>query len=124
MLSISVSEEAFHTNRGLLHGAILGLRRLKCLSVAYPSGLPGTGTAIQAPMSANAGPGLRLALRLLEPTLDLSFTSEQFRTVIGIDKAAWQAELKLHADLFQQLAYHLPKELQETKARIEVRLAA
>lgn len=35
MLSISVSEEAFHTNRGLLHGAILGLRRLKCLSVAY-----------------------------------------------------------------------------------------
>jgi len=33
MLSISVSEEAFHTNRGLLHGAILGLRRLKGLSV-------------------------------------------------------------------------------------------
>ena len=35
MLSISVSEEAFgktpsqHTNRRLLHGAILGLRRLK-----------------------------------------------------------------------------------------------
>ena len=54
----------------------------------------------------------------------LDFTSEQFRTVTSMDKGAWQAELKLHADLFQQLAYHLPKELQETKARIEMRLAA
>jgi hypothetical protein len=39
MLSISVSQEAFgktpsqHTNRGQLQGAILGLRRLKRLSV-------------------------------------------------------------------------------------------
>ena len=54
----------------------------------------------------------------------LHFTSEQFTTVTSIDKVAWQAELKLHADLFQQLAYHLPKELQETKERIETRLAA
>ncbi len=54
----------------------------------------------------------------------LNFTSEQFNTVTSIDKAAWQAELKLHADLFQQLAYHLPKELTDTKARIEIRLAA
>ena len=54
----------------------------------------------------------------------LNFTSEQFQTVTSIDKAAWTAELKLHADLFQQLAYHLPRELQETKARIETRLAA
>ena len=54
----------------------------------------------------------------------LDFSSEQFRTVTSIDKTAWQAELKLHAELFSQLAYHLPKELQETKARIETRLAA
>ena len=54
----------------------------------------------------------------------LDFTSEQFTTVTSIDKAAWQAELKLHADLFAQLAYHLPRELQETRARIETRLAA
>ena len=54
----------------------------------------------------------------------LDFTPEQFHTVTSIDTVAWQAELKLHADLFQQLAYHLPKELQETKARIETRLAA
>ncbi|MCW5651237.1 MAG: phosphoenolpyruvate carboxykinase (GTP) [Ramlibacter sp.] len=54
----------------------------------------------------------------------LSFTPEQFQTVTSIDKAAWQKELALHAELFQQLAYHLPAELSETKERIEQRLAA
>ena len=42
----------------------------------------------------------------------------------SIDKAAWQQELKLHAELFEQLAYHLPEELKATKAQIEQRLAA
>jgi phosphoenolpyruvate carboxykinase (GTP) len=54
----------------------------------------------------------------------LAFSAEQFDTVTHIDKAAWQAELKLHAELFQQLAHHLPKELPATKAAIEQRLAA
>jgi phosphoenolpyruvate carboxykinase (GTP) len=54
----------------------------------------------------------------------LDFSAEQFDTVTSIDKAAWQAELKLHAELFQQLAHHLPKELPATKAAIEQRLAA
>jgi len=54
----------------------------------------------------------------------LPFTREQFASVIGIDKAAWQQELTLHADLFTQLAHHLPAELPATKARIEQRLAA
>jgi phosphoenolpyruvate carboxykinase (GTP) len=54
----------------------------------------------------------------------LEFSAEQFATVTSIDKAAWQAELKLHAELFQQLSHHLPKELPETKAAIEQRLAA
>jgi phosphoenolpyruvate carboxykinase (GTP) len=54
----------------------------------------------------------------------LDFSPEQFKTVIGIDKAAWQKELQLHADLFRQLEYHLPHELSETKAQIEKRLAA
>jgi phosphoenolpyruvate carboxykinase (GTP) len=54
----------------------------------------------------------------------LDFSAEQFATVTSIDKAAWEAELKLHAELFQQLAHHLPKELPETKAAIEQRLAA
>ena len=66
----------------------------------------------------------------VSPTYDeltwtgLDFTSEQFDTVTSIDKAAWTEELKLHTELFEQLAYHLPKELEETKALIEKRLAA
>ena len=54
----------------------------------------------------------------------LNFSADQFQTVISIDKAAWQAELKLHEELFTQLAYHLPAEMQATKAKIEERLAA
>ena len=54
----------------------------------------------------------------------LDFSAEQFATVTSIDKAAWEAELKLHAELFKQLEHHLPKELPETKAAIEQRLAA
>jgi phosphoenolpyruvate carboxykinase (GTP) len=54
----------------------------------------------------------------------LNFSSEQFKTVTSIDKAAWQAELKLHEELFSQLAYHLPAELTATKAALAQRLAA
>jgi phosphoenolpyruvate carboxykinase (GTP) len=54
----------------------------------------------------------------------LKFTREQFGSVIGIDRSAWKQELALHAQLFQQLAYHLPSELPATMARIEERLAA
>jgi phosphoenolpyruvate carboxykinase (GTP) len=54
----------------------------------------------------------------------LPFTRQQFDTVIGIDRAAWQEELKLHDALFAQLSYHLPAELPATKALIEQRLAA
>jgi phosphoenolpyruvate carboxykinase (GTP) len=54
----------------------------------------------------------------------LDFTPEQFDTVTSIDKAAWVDELKLHEELFTQLAYHLPQELTATKAAIEKRLAA
>ena len=54
----------------------------------------------------------------------LDFTQAQYDTVTRIDKAEWQAELGLHAELFQQLAYHLPAELTAVKATIEARLAA
>ncbi|MEN9630276.1 MAG: phosphoenolpyruvate carboxykinase PckG [Pseudomonadota bacterium] len=54
----------------------------------------------------------------------LAFTREQFASVIGIDKAAWQHELKLHAELFTQLSHHLPSELPATMARIEQKLGA
>ena len=54
----------------------------------------------------------------------LNFTADQFKTVTSIDKAAWQAELKLHSELFEQLAYHLPSALSSAKADLEKRLAA
>ncbi|MDM0021721.1 phosphoenolpyruvate carboxykinase (GTP) [Variovorax saccharolyticus] len=54
----------------------------------------------------------------------LDFSAKQFDTVTSIDKAAWQAELKLHAELFEQLSHRLPQELPATKAAIEKRLAA
>ena len=54
----------------------------------------------------------------------LDFTAAQYRTVTHIDKLAWKVELGLHAELFQQLAYHLPAELTATKAKIEALLAA
>ena len=53
----------------------------------------------------------------------LDFNQDQFQSVISIDKSAWQAEMKLHAELFDQLAYHLPAELSATKAKIEAQLA-
>jgi phosphoenolpyruvate carboxykinase (GTP) len=54
----------------------------------------------------------------------LNFTKEQFTNVTSIDKAAWEAELKLHSELFTTLQYHLPKELSEVKAKLEQALAA
>jgi phosphoenolpyruvate carboxykinase (GTP) len=66
----------------------------------------------------------------VSPTYDevnwtgLDFSADQFQSVIGIDKAAWEKELQLHSELFKQLEYHLPRELGETKAKIEQRLAA
>ncbi len=54
----------------------------------------------------------------------LSFSPAQFLTVTHIDKAAWQTELGLHEELFQQLAHRLPPELPATKAAIAHRLGA
>ncbi len=54
----------------------------------------------------------------------LNFSQEQFTNVTSMDKAAWVAELKLHEELFTQLAYHLPAELTSAKAALEKRLAA
>ncbi|MBL8325406.1 MAG: phosphoenolpyruvate carboxykinase (GTP) [Rubrivivax sp.] len=52
----------------------------------------------------------------------MSFSPEQFASVIGIDRAAWHEELKLHDELFKQLAHRLPAQLPATKALIEQRL--
>ncbi|MDZ7857109.1 phosphoenolpyruvate carboxykinase (GTP) [Sphaerotilus sp.] len=54
----------------------------------------------------------------------LDFSEAQFQSVIGIDRDAWVQEMKLHGELFEQLAYHLPAELIATKAAIEAKLNA
>ncbi len=54
----------------------------------------------------------------------LDFTQQQFDTITSIDKDAWLEELKLHEELFDKLAHHLPQELVDTKAALEKRLAS
>jgi len=54
----------------------------------------------------------------------LNFSQDQFNSVIGIDHAAWTAELKLHDELFTTLEYHLPEALKATKAALEAKLSA
>ncbi len=54
----------------------------------------------------------------------LDFTKAQFATVTSLDKADWKTEIALHTELFKQLAYHLPAQLESTKAQLEKRLAA
>jgi len=54
----------------------------------------------------------------------LDFNQAQFDSATSLDKGAWKQEFALHDELFTQLAYHLPKELVETKAKLEQRLTA
>jgi phosphoenolpyruvate carboxykinase (GTP) len=54
----------------------------------------------------------------------LDFSATQFDSVTSLNKDAWKQEFALHTELFSQLAYHLPKELEETKAKLEQRLTA
>jgi phosphoenolpyruvate carboxykinase (GTP) len=53
----------------------------------------------------------------------LSFGEEQFASVIGVDRAAWQQEMRLHDEHFARLAFHLPEALRQVKARIESSLS-
>ena len=53
----------------------------------------------------------------------LDFSAEQFAQVTRIDKTAWAEEFKLHDAHFEQLAYHLPQALVDTKNDLEKRLA-
>jgi phosphoenolpyruvate carboxykinase (GTP) len=54
----------------------------------------------------------------------LDFSQAQFDSVTSLNRTDWKAELALHSELFTQLAYHLPKELEETQAQLAQRLAA
>jgi phosphoenolpyruvate carboxykinase (GTP) len=53
-----------------------------------------------------------------------AFSQTKYEQITSIDKSAWQKELGLHAELFTQLKTRLPKAMEETKAKIERRLAA
>jgi phosphoenolpyruvate carboxykinase (GTP) len=52
----------------------------------------------------------------------LDFSPAQYQQVTSIDTEAWKAELALHGELFEQLAYHLPADMVETRAKIAQRL--
>ncbi|CAM8667975.1 PckA Phosphoenolpyruvate carboxykinase (GTP) [Comamonadaceae bacterium] len=54
----------------------------------------------------------------------LDFSQALFDSVTSLNKDDWKAEIALHTELFTQLAYHLPKELEETKTQLAQRLAA
>jgi len=51
------------------------------------------------------------------------FTAEQFAQITSVDKHAWIEELKLHSELFDKLAYHLPADLTNAKTALESKLA-
>lgn len=53
----------------------------------------------------------------------LDFGPDKFATIIDAAPEAWREELKLHQQLFDQLAYHLPQALKDAKARMETHLA-
>ena len=52
----------------------------------------------------------------------LEFPQSAYATITSIDKASWQQEFKLHDELFAKLAYHLPTQLSEVKAKLEAQL--
>ncbi|WP_293663181.1 phosphoenolpyruvate carboxykinase (GTP) [Rhodoferax sp. OV413] len=54
----------------------------------------------------------------------LDFSEAQFDSVTSLNQDDWRAEIALHSQLFTQLAYHLPRELGETQAKLAQRLAA
>jgi phosphoenolpyruvate carboxykinase (GTP) len=54
----------------------------------------------------------------------LDFTRAQYQTVMTVDHAAWQQELKLHDGLMDQLSTRLPAQLRTLKSELEARLAA
>ena len=54
----------------------------------------------------------------------VDFSEQQFKQITSIDNDAWREELKLHTELFEKLAYHLPQELVATRDRLEKQLAA
>jgi len=64
----------------------------------------------------------------ISPTYDeinwtgLNFSREQFEAVTDMNPEHWKAELALHAEHFEKLAYHLPQELVQAKDQMAARI--
>jgi phosphoenolpyruvate carboxykinase (GTP) len=54
----------------------------------------------------------------------LDFSQQAFDRITQIDKGEWQAEVKLHTELFDKLRQRLPAELEATRQQLEKRVAA
>lgn len=54
----------------------------------------------------------------------LDYSAEKFMKAINVGIDDWKNELKLHTELFEHLGDRLPKELKETRSKIEQRLNA
>ncbi|MDB5798356.1 MAG: phosphoenolpyruvate carboxykinase [Paucimonas sp.] len=53
----------------------------------------------------------------------LQFSEQAYGKITSIDKGEWQAEVKLHTELFDKLKYKLPAELESTRQKLEKRIA-
>lgn len=51
------------------------------------------------------------------------FDRRRFETIIDPEPSAWAEELRLHGELFEQLAHHLPAALADIRGRMAQRLA-
>jgi phosphoenolpyruvate carboxykinase (GTP) len=54
----------------------------------------------------------------------LDFSEQQFDKITSVDRDAWKEEVKLHDELFDKLAYHLPQELLDARKALDAKLAA
>ena len=52
----------------------------------------------------------------------LDFAADLYEQITAIDRAAWEAELKLHDELFDKLSHRLPAEMLAVKRALEGRL--
>src|SRR5690606_19840270 len=54
----------------------------------------------------------------------LAFSATDYAKITSIERAAWEQEFALHAELFEKLAERLPRSLKNKKGELEKRLAA
>ena len=54
----------------------------------------------------------------------LAFSAGDYAKITSIERAAWEQEFALHAELFDKLAQRLPRALKAKKGELEKRLAA